>query len=73
MDFDYSKLKGRIIEVYGKQAAFAAAMGLSERTMSLKMKNKREWKQGEIEKACTLLHVPSCEINVYFFNRDAQY
>lgn len=26
MDFDYSKLKGRIIEVYGKQAAFAAAM-----------------------------------------------
>ena len=37
MAFDYSKLRGKIIELFGTQACFAAAMGWSERTLSLKM------------------------------------
>ena len=37
MCFDYSKLRGRIIEKFGNQSKFAVAMGWSERTMSLKI------------------------------------
>ena len=40
MAFDYSRLKGRIVEVYGTNAAFSKDMGWSERTMSLKMNGK---------------------------------
>lgn len=35
MAFDYSKLKGRIIEKYGTQAAFAKAMGTSQKNTFL--------------------------------------
>lgn len=40
MRFDYSKLKGRIVEKYGSQKNFAKAFGISENSMSLKMSNK---------------------------------
>ena len=40
MAFDYRKLKGRIIEKYGSQLNFADAYGISENTLSLKMRNK---------------------------------
>ena len=43
-------------------------MGWSERTMSLKMNNKRFWKQPEITKASELLDISSEEIVQYFFN-----
>ena len=37
MAYDYAKLNGRIIEKCGTQAVFAERMGLSERTVSLKL------------------------------------
>lgn len=67
MDYDYSKLRGKITELYGKSEAFAEAVGVSERTLSLKLNNKRSWKQPEIEKACGLLEIPCTEIPAYFF------
>ena len=39
MPYDYSKLNGRIVEKCGTQANFAEMMGLSERTISLKLNN----------------------------------
>lgn len=65
--FDYSKLRGRIIEKYGSQSKFAKEMELSERTMSLKMLGKVEWKQGEICRAVTLLGLADKDICSYFF------
>ena len=38
--FDYSKLKGRIIEKYGSYKAFAQALGKSEVLVSKKLNNK---------------------------------
>ena len=35
MAYDYSKLSGKIREVFGTNGEFAKAMGLSERTVSL--------------------------------------
>lgn len=70
--FDYSKLRGRIIEKYGSQSKFAKHMGCSERTMSLKMHGKVEWKQSEIHKAVTLLDLQDQDICPYFFTLKVQ-
>ena len=68
MKFDYRKLKGLIVEKYGSQREFAKEMGWSERTMSLKMNNKRPWKQQDIKKACKLLKIKDEDIEIYFRN-----
>lgn len=67
MPYNYSKLLGKIVECVGTQATFAEKMGLSERTVSLKLNGKRAWKQPEIEKACEVLGIQKCEIDKYFF------
>lgn len=67
MPYNYSKLLGRIVEFCGTQAVFAKKMGLSERSVSLKLNGKRPWKQIEISKACDVLCVPKAEIDQYFF------
>lgn len=72
MAYDYNKLKGRIIEYFGKQQQFAAAMGWSERTCSLKLSNKVFWRQPEISKASQLLDIKKSEIQQYFFNESVQ-
>ena len=45
MSFDYRKLLGRIVEKMGSQSNFSKAMGLSERSMSLKLNSKVPFKQ----------------------------
>ncbi len=67
MASNYAKLNGKIAEVFGTQTRFSKAMGLSERTISLKLNSKIEWKQGEINKACKLLGIEATEIPAYFF------
>ena len=72
-NYDYSKLRGRIVECFGKQHSFAAAMGIAERTMSLKLNNLSGWHQHEIDKACGILRIPCNEIHEYFFTHNTQY
>lgn len=71
--YDYSKLAGAITEKYRTQRNFAIAMGLSERTISLKMSGKIDWKQAEIEKATALLQISDSQIPAYFFKKQVQY
>lgn len=68
MGYDYSKLNGKIVEVFGTRGNFAKQMGLSERTISLKLNNKVFWKQNEIQKAINLLNIQIKEMQDYFFN-----
>lgn len=72
MSFNYSKLKGRIIEKYGTQRNFAREMNLSEKTLSSKLKNVTSWKNDDISRACDLLEIPIEEIPVYFFEVEVQ-
>lgn len=67
MSYDYSKLCGLIVEKYGTQANFARALGISERSLSLKLTGKRPWKQPQISRACELLGIADNEIQLYFF------
>lgn len=72
MAFDYSKLRGRIVEKFGSQTSFAKAMDISERTLSLKMSGKRTWKQTEICFAINLLGLSNEDILEYFFTLKVQ-
>ena len=67
MSFNYSKLLGRIKEKMGTQGAMAELMGISEKTLSMKLNNKLAWKQTEILKACEVLGIPSEDVYLYFF------
>ncbi|OUQ32056.1 DUF739 family protein [Massilimicrobiota timonensis] len=72
MSYEYSKLKGRIVEKCGNQQNFAKLMGLSERTVSLKLNNERKFTQPDIDKALTILEIPIEEIKDYFFTPKVQ-
>lgn len=72
MAFDYNKLRGRIVELFGNQGEFAKAMDWSERTLSLKMNGKVSWKQTDIVKAVELLKLSDNDIKPYFFTLKVQ-
>ena len=72
VSFNYSKLAGRIKEKFGTQSNFAKAMGLSERSLSLKMNNRMPWKQTEILKASELLDIDTEQVHLYFFTEKVQ-
>ena len=64
---NYSKLRGKIKEVYGSQDAFATAMGMNPSTLSAKLTGKTDWTSREVELACQLLGIPLEEMHLYFF------
>lgn len=72
MPFDYSKLSGKIREKYGTQSSFAKVMGMSERSLSLKISGKRAWTQAEMDKAISCLELDSQDIPDYFFKKKVQ-
>ena len=63
----YSKLRGKIREVYSNNKDFAEAMSMNLSSLSAKLNNKSPWKREEIEKACELLQIPIEEVYLYFF------
>lgn len=73
MNYQYAKLRGAIKEKYRTQNKFAKALGLSERTVSLKLSGKHEWRPSEIERICALLGIPDSQICEYFFTRLVQH
>jgi len=65
--FDYSKLKGRIIEKCGSQKAFATALGISEGTLTSKLLGYTYFTQVEILKSIKILEFNPDNISLYFF------
>ena len=63
----YAKLRGRIVEKFGSQSAFADAMGWRKALLSAKLNNKSEWGFAEVIKACKLLEISLSEAHEYFF------
>lgn len=70
--FDYSKLRGRIREIFKTESAFGKAMGLSHNTISKKLNGYIMFVQNEIDKAIVLLEIPDDEISTYFFTTKVQ-
>ena len=72
MAFNYDKLSGKIVEVFGTRYKFAEAMNWSERTLSLKMSGERSWNQPDICRAIDLLNLTEEDIPTYFFTPKVQ-
>ena len=67
MGFSYSKLKGKIIEKYGTQTAFAKDLGMTNIAFSRKLNNKTRFSTDDILTIIELLEIPKNEISEYFF------
>ena len=72
MGYNYSKLRGKIVEKFKTQSNFSAAMKMSERSLSLKLNCKRPFNQRDIFTACKLLDIQDIEISEYFFQPEVQ-
>lgn len=66
-DYDYSKLKGRIVEKFVLFGNFARAMHWSGATMTKKMSCRVPWTQKDIHAAIHLLDLTAEDIPAYFF------
>ena len=65
--YDYSKLRGRIIEKYGTLSKFADESGISLVVISNKLNNKSGFNRKDIEQWSKLLDIPGNEYDLYFF------
>ena len=63
----YSKLRGRIREVYGTQEAFAEAIDRTPAYVSLRLTGKMDWAQTDIWAICELFNIGKEDIGLYFF------
>ena len=66
--FDYSKLKGRIIEKCGTQKAFAELLGINVSTLTSKLLGYTYFTQDEIMKSIEILEIDPSEVCLYFFS-----
>ena len=65
--YDLNKLRGRIVEKFRTQGAFATALGVSEKSLILKLSGKTYFTLPEITKAVKLLELSENDIQEYFF------
>ena len=73
VDFDYSKLKGKIVEKFDTQEAFAKALNISSHSLSAKLAGKSMFSQKEITTCCKLLDITKInDIGTYFFTKRVQ-
>ena len=71
MPFDFSKLRGRIVERYGTCEKFAEALGKSKTWVSARLNNVVPWGADEIHAVIVpdVLDIPTGEIPAYFFTQ----
>lgn len=67
MEFNYSKLRGRIRECGFTQEKLAEAIGINRATLSAKLNNKNSFTTTEIETIRATLGISEDEICKYFF------
>lgn len=67
--YNYSKLKGRITELYDTQLKFAEKIKNDPASVSMKLSGKAEFKQSDIAAWCKALKIKFDEIPVYFFTK----
>ena len=72
MTFDYSKLRGRIREVYGKYENLVPKISMSEATLSRKLNGKSYFDSQEILELSDALEIPDEERDIYFFKVEVQ-
>ena len=67
MDYDYSKLRGRIVEKYGTITNFADALGKKKSELSAKLNNTRDITKKEISNWSELLDIKKEDYGAFYF------
>ena len=67
VEFDYSKLQGKIIEKCGTRMAFANKVGISTVALTQKLKGRVAFKNDEIIHMARILDIPTSDLPLYFF------
>ena len=67
--YDYSKLKGRITEVFGSRKEFALYLGKTDSYVSKVLNNKIKFTQENIDIWADALRIDYKEIGKYFFRK----
>lgn len=65
--YEYKRLKGRIKTKYDTQKAFAKAMGVSENTVTNKLKGRVGFSQGAVEAWASKLDIERREYGDFFY------
>lgn len=65
--YDYSRLRGRIVEKFGNITEFINVISISSTSFYKKINRQIEFKQSEIIEICNVLEIPQQEIHKYFF------
>lgn len=72
IEFNFSKLRGRIVEKFGKQEDFAKAVGISYVSLSKRLNNHLEFSAREILRMSNILEINLEDIPLYFFAAKVQ-
>ena len=72
MTYNYRKLEGRIVEKFGTQRNFAAAVGCWPETVTRKLTNRVAFTQAEITNWSEQLGIDTNDIVTYFFTPAGQ-
>lgn len=67
VEFDYSKLRGRIIEKYGSIEAFSNKTSISNISVSKKLNNKVAISREDMIEWSDLLDIPLEEYGAFYF------
>ena len=67
VDFEYRKLRGRIVEKFETNGKFADYIGVSSVTVSNKLRGITQFSQDDIILWCDVLDIPIAESGAYFF------
>ena len=69
MNYNYSKLLGKIKECGYTQARLADAIGINRGTLSAKLNGQFSFLAKEIDSICRELNISNDEIGAYFFTK----
>lgn len=69
LPYDYSKLCGKIREVFKTQDKFTEALQIGRTVLYSRLNGSTEWTQLEIERSMKLLGEPMTSVGSYFFTR----
>lgn len=69
MHFDYIRLRARIREKLGSDVVFAARLGISKTSLSLRLNNQLHFSQRDIYNSMRILQIRPDEVGAYFFER----
>ena len=69
--YNYKKLNGKIVEIFGTADNMAKAISMNRSTLSKKLNNHVDFSSKDIDRISIALNIPRNQIGEYFFCRES--